>query len=92
MSAPCPTFGFVVTLTLQSPTASERRIVDDFHNLLERHGLEAIRAEHSMTLTVSREGGQATHHDREIVREWSNQWAEVASITIGDLVDLQQEP
>ena len=89
MSAPCPTFGFVVTLSIQS--AQQRTVVDDFYALLERHGLDATKSDRSMTFTVVREGAQATHNDREVVREWAARWAEVATISIGELVDLERE-
>ena len=83
MSAPCPRFGFIVTLAPEEP-----RIVEDFQRLLTGHGLEATRAG-TLAFIVSREGSQATNNDREIVRAWSNRWSNVALITVGDLVDLE---
>ena len=83
MSA-CPRFGFVVTFASQEP-----RVIEDLHRLLSGHGLEASRA--GTVFVVTREGGQATNNDRETIREWSQRWSNVASVTVGDLVDLDQE-
>ena len=85
MSAPCPRFGFIVTLAPEEP-----RIVEDFQRLLSGYGLDATRAG-ALAFVITREGSQATNNDREIVRNWSNRWSNVASITVGDLVDLDQE-
>jgi len=85
MSTPCPRFGFVVTLAPEEP-----RIVEDFQRVLSGHGLEATRAG-TLAFIVTREGSQATNNDRDIVRAWSNRWSNAASITVGDLVDLDQE-
>ena len=84
MSAPCPRFGFLITLAPQEP-----RIVEDLHRFLTGHGLEAARAGGALAFVVTREGGQATNDDREIVRDWSNRWSNVASITVGALVDIE---
>jgi len=83
MSAPCPRFGFLVTLAPQEP-----RVVEDLHRFLTGHGLEASRAGGALAFIVTRDGGQATNNDREIVRDWSDRCSNVPSITIGDLVDL----
>jgi len=84
MSAPCPRFGFLVTLAPQEPC-----IVEDLHRFLTGHGLEAVRAAGALAFVVTREGGQATNNDREIARDWSNRWSNDASITVGDLVDVE---
>ena len=86
MSAPCPRFGFVVALSSHEP-----RVVEDLHRFLTGQGLEAARAGGALEFVVTREGGQATNNDREIIREWSQRWSNVASVTVGDLVDLDQE-
>jgi hypothetical protein len=85
MSAACPRFGFLVTLASQEP-----RVVEDLRRLFSAHGLEGARAG-TLAFVVTREGAQATNNDREIIREWSQRWSNVASVTIGDLVDLGQE-
>jgi hypothetical protein len=56
--------------------------------VLSGHGLEAT-GPGTLAFVVTREGGQATNNDREIVRDWSARWSNVASITVGDLVDLE---
>jgi hypothetical protein len=48
--------------------------------------LEAARAG-TLAFVVTREGAQATNNDREIIREWSQRWSNVASVS--HLVDLE---
>src|SRR5215216_770885 len=91
MSAPCPTFGFVVAMKLRPNAAEAERatLVDEFIDLLERHGLVTGDGKgRAREFVVSREGSQATDADRALVREWAAQQAHRAEIDVGDLVDL----
>jgi uncharacterized protein YggL (DUF469 family) len=93
MSAPCPAFGFTIHIELD-PTVSDRQadvITDDLIELLERNGLmTGGGGDRVLEFVVSREGSQATHADRELLIEWARQWVSQATISVGDLVDLNQ--
>jgi uncharacterized protein YggL (DUF469 family) len=93
MSAPCPTFGFVVHVRLRDSRteADSDALGDSLIELLEANGLEmGAGSGRTLQYVVSREGGQATHADRELVLEWAGQWSSIAEIEISDLIDLQQ--
>lgn len=87
MSAPCPDFGFVVTI--RSAASRSPAIVADLLSVLEEHALSGdVRGIGTQEVVVRREGTQATHADREVVRAWADPWIGVATISIGDIVDL----
>jgi hypothetical protein len=91
MSAPCPVFGFVVTITpreVDDPTALDP-IIADLMTVLDADGLEGVvGGGGAKTIAVRREGSQATDQDRQLVREWSARWSGAANVTIGPIVDL----
>jgi uncharacterized protein YggL (DUF469 family) len=91
MSAPCPIFGFVVTIRLRdAKTESESTsLIDDLVRALESNGLIVGRGADRLEVVISREGSQATHSDRELVLEWAERWSSIADIHISDLIDLQ---
>jgi hypothetical protein len=88
MSAPCPSLCFVVTVRVgeHAPTADALRLLADFSRLLDANGLSVrtLGLEH----VVCREGSQATDSDRSLVRLWAGQWAAVADVDVGDIVDM----
>jgi hypothetical protein len=91
MSAPCPIFGFIVTIAPRDDgSATERAaLVRDLADTLEPHGLAVERGTGGVIeLVVHREGAQATDADRDLVRPWAVRWADRATIVIGDLIDL----
>lgn len=94
MSAPCPTFGFVVTMALRPEIdeADVDALVDDFIDLLESNGLQTGGVgDITLEFVVNRDGGQATDTDRTLVRDWALRWTEKAAIDVGDIVDLSAE-
>ena len=88
MSAPCPTFGFVVAARLRNAGAGSDTLVGSLSQLLEANGLEMSRSDRSLEYIVSREGTQATQADRELVLSWADRWSELADIEVTDLMDL----
>lgn len=92
MSAPCPALGFVITIALRSniTEADIDALVDDLLDFVESHGLQSGGAG-AMTLefvVITREGGQVTDADRELVRGWAARWSDYAEISVGEIVDL----
>ena len=92
MSAPCPTFGFVVRAAPRSGTDTDKKMLnDDLVAYLETHGLcVANNGRGALEYSVSREGSQATSADRDLVLAWADKWARVAEIDVSDLVDLSE--
>jgi len=91
MSAPCPTFGFVVRLRFRqvSPEANSRSVINDLMQVLDSNDLIASRSADGLEFVISREGSQATHADRELVLSWTERWKPIAEIDVSDLIDLQ---
>jgi hypothetical protein len=91
MSAPCPTLGFVVAITPRSGVAEgESAPIDELARLLEANGLTMGLGAGPHEYVVSRDGSQATSLDRELVLEWGRHWARQASVTVSDIVDVNQ--
>ena len=93
MSAPCPIFGFVVAARLRdaSTVADSDSLVDDLIDVLESNDLMTNTGAHRrLEYLVSREGGQATQADRELVLAWAERWSAIAEIRVSDLIDLQE--
>ena len=40
---------------------------------------------------IRRDGAQATDEDRTLVRDWASRWASIASVDVGDIVDISQD-
>jgi uncharacterized protein YggL (DUF469 family) len=94
MSAPCPEFGFVLTANVRddAPDARVGALIDDLIELLEAHGLTtAGGGNRLLEYVISREGSQATDADRQLVAAWTNRWDDVATFTVSDLVDLNED-
>jgi uncharacterized protein YggL (DUF469 family) len=94
MSAPCPTFGFLVHARLRDARAKAdaNALRESLIEVIEANGLETGGGggERTLDYAISREGSQATHADREVVLEWASRWSGVAEIEVSDLVDLRQ--
>jgi hypothetical protein len=91
MSAPCPTFGFVVRAAPRSGSDADKKMLnDDLVAYLETHGLCASHGRRALEYSISREGSQATNADRELVLAWADKWMPVADIDVSDLVDLSE--
>lgn len=92
MTAACPRFGFTVEITL-APGASESAATNlrrDFSAILDASGMtHASSARATWRYLVSREAGQATHADREVIADWAAHHSSIASCRIGDLIDLR---
>jgi hypothetical protein len=65
-------------------------VVDDLVARADSDGLVITRGVDPLELTVHREGAQATHADRELVMTWAARWSDRASVTVGDLADLDR--
>lgn len=92
MTAACPIFGFTVQCTLRSELdeAGEAALTDAFlafagsHGLVSSGGFSGTR----WSMTVHSEAGQATDADRVAAERWARARTEIASVTVGPLIDL----
>ncbi|HEY9226339.1 MAG TPA: 50S ribosome-binding protein YggL [Gemmatimonadaceae bacterium] len=94
MSAPCPLFGFVVSIRLRPETTEldADLLADQLIDLLEANSLttEGGGLDRHLEFVVNREGAQATQSDRELILTWAERWREKAAIAVGDLVDRNE--
>jgi uncharacterized protein YggL (DUF469 family) len=96
MSAPCPTFGFAVSMELvASPDRDARdELRQAWLAFLERRGLyaEAVSGnrEPSIDYVVGSESAQATNNDRAAVEAWLQSRRELVRSRVGELIDLNQ--
>ena len=90
MSAPCPTYGFVITLRVAPglDAAASNTLRDAFVAAVEARGLSAGGGGRLGHHVVSRDGGQAIDADREALRAWAESRPDVVEVTVGPLVDL----
>jgi uncharacterized protein YggL (DUF469 family) len=95
MSAPCPTFGFHVAMTLAGNLGADAHDVflDAWIAFLEHRGLYRFAGigSHRLDFAVAGEGSQATESDRLMVDEWLASRPELRSWRVGELVDLAQQ-
>lgn len=92
MSAACPELGFRLVVTFAASTAQSSieacRSVFQY-DVIDRNNLIAIGGgPREWRYTITKEGGQATDADRELVRDWIAQHFGDASISVGPIVDL----
>lgn len=94
MSASCPRLGFTLRVVLH-PDTKPRTVVQ------LREALTALVASRGLTLRLGgtirhwshllwRDGSQAEHADREVVRAWIAAQPQVTSCEVGALVDLDE--
>ncbi|HEV7994082.1 MAG TPA: 50S ribosome-binding protein YggL [Gemmatimonadaceae bacterium] len=91
MSGACPSLGFTVRAVLHASTTEREAdaMVDDLIVRLEANGMMmGGGGDRVHVYGVSREAGQATQADRDLIVEWASQWASVAQVTVSDLIDL----
>jgi uncharacterized protein YggL (DUF469 family) len=96
MSAPCPTFGFLVVMELASPidASANRELRDSWISFLETRGLycagggtaNETRAE--LKFVVASEASQATETDREAAQGWLASRRELRAWQVGALEDF----
>ena len=96
MSAPCPTFGFLVLMELVSPSdaSATRDLRDSWTAFLETRGLycasggsaDETRAE--LKFVVASEASQATATDREAAHTWLASRRELRAWHVGALEDF----
>jgi uncharacterized protein YggL (DUF469 family) len=91
MTAPCPSFGFIVTLEFQ-PGARDldrTRFWSAWTRLLEEHGLYCTGGGGDSTeYVIASEAAQATDLDRRAVQAWLGARPELSMWRVGELIDL----
>jgi uncharacterized protein YggL (DUF469 family) len=96
MSAPCPTFGFLVVMELATTidASAKRELRDSWIGFLETRGLtcadggtaDETRAE--LKYVVASEASQATETDREAAQAWLASRRELRVWQVGGLEDF----
>jgi hypothetical protein len=84
MSAPCPTFGFIVRATADRDAGALRRTLTE---RLAPAGL-LVDDRRETTIVITREGCQATESDRQLVIALLADELNVGNATVSDLIDL----
>lgn len=93
MSAPCPAFGFLVTMETRAAlgAAARDRLSVAWRGFLATRGLTCSGGgEDVRTFVVRSEAAQATDTDRAAVRAWLASRDELRAAHVGDLIDLDQ--
>ena len=91
MTAPCPTFGFIVTLEFRPGTEEELRTSfwDVWIDFLEQRGLYCGGGGgDSCEYVVASDASQATDADRRAVQAWLAARSELSAWRVGELIDL----
>jgi uncharacterized protein YggL (DUF469 family) len=92
MSAACPVLGFTIACTLRSPLgeAREAALTDAFLRFAASRGLVCSGGFSGArwSMTVHSDAGQATDSDRAAAESWVGARLEIATATVGPLVDL----
>ena len=91
MSAPCPALGLRVVVDGRAGVAAPAlaAFVADLRRTLEADGLSIAPGDgRASTYVVTRDGSQATDADRRLILQWARRWAEIAAVTVSDVVDL----
>ena len=93
MTAPCPTFGFTVTMETHAQLAAgeRERLWDEWIELIEGRGLYCAGGGGDvMEYVVASEAAQATDSDRRFIEAWLRTRAELRAWRVGELIDLSQ--
>ena len=85
MSAPCPRFGFIVSA---APTQDMNALRRSLVARLSATGLELTTGDDALSIVITREGGQATESDRQLVIGLLNGELDAGAATVSDLVDF----
>jgi uncharacterized protein YggL (DUF469 family) len=96
MSAPCPTFGFLVVMELASSIeeSANRELRDSWIGFLETRGLTCAGAgtadetRAKLKFVVTSEASQATETDREAAEAWLASRRELRAWQVGALEDF----
>jgi uncharacterized protein YggL (DUF469 family) len=92
VSAACPIYGFTLMCALRSQLddAGEAALMDAFLALAESRGWVCSGGFSGTrwSMTVHSDAGQATDADRTTAEQWLRARPEVATATVGPLVDL----
>jgi uncharacterized protein YggL (DUF469 family) len=96
MSAPCPTFGFLVVMEFASSidASANRELRDAWIGFLETRGLTcaaggtADETRTELKFVVTSEASQATETDREAARAWLASRGELRAWHVGALEDF----
>lgn len=90
MTAPCPSFGFIVNVAASS-TDRLSALVDELVEVLEANGLDTTmrrRTNEDCDVVVRRDGSQTTDQDRAVAMEWWARRGPGGHLVVGPLVDL----
>ena len=93
MTAPCPTYGFVVTIAFapECDQDTHSAFSDALIELLEAHGLYcAGGGGDTQEYVVASEATQATDADRKMVEAWLAGRRDLTRWEVGRLIDLTQ--
>jgi uncharacterized protein YggL (DUF469 family) len=94
MTAPCPTFGFLVVMepTADPGSREHAELGDAWIDFLESRGLYCGGAAAAARLeyVVASEASQATENDRVATRAWLASRAELRRWEVGELEDLDR--
>ena len=90
MSQPCPHLGLIISVARHAtPGEGESDALrDDLLALLAANDLVASAPPRAREYVVSREGGQATDADRQLLLAWAERWAHAATIGVSPVTDL----
>ena len=92
MTAPCPSFGFFVSIALVADLPDDRvdTLWRSFMAAVEQRGLVADggTARRTWTYMIQSDASQATDADRQAIEAWAAAQPEIASVEVGELVDL----
>jgi hypothetical protein len=93
MSRPCPLLGLIISVTRHAPPAERETdpLADDLLSVLEHNGLVARAGATAREYIVSREGGQVTDVDRQLILAWAERWARLATIGVSQVTDLDDD-
>ncbi|MEO6878503.1 MAG: 50S ribosome-binding protein YggL [Gemmatimonadaceae bacterium] len=94
MSAPCPTYGFLVDARLAPDLTDTARqeLWQAFCDLVDARGLVLAGAFASgWPAALRSEASQATDADRQAIRGWAETRREIVRLEVGQLVDLSAE-
>lgn len=92
MSQPCPHLGLIISVMRHaSPRENEGHALRaDLLAVLEANGLVGtVQGAHEYV--VSREGGQVTDADRQLLLDWAARWAPQETIGVSAVTDLGEE-
>ena len=93
MTAPCPSYGFVVTIAFAPECDEDTRSVFSHAliELLEGHGLYcAGGGGDAQEYVVAGEATQATDADRKVIEAWLAARRDLSHWEVGQLIDLTQ--